>query len=175
MIDVPFHKSEKMFRRYEPHIQAFLSHWPEPSSFDPAPLATITFQCRFRDSVASVLEYNWPTCIDTAYLREVWPKVGLFIKAGLVVVGTRASRGSAAILSPVGAEVSRRDHDEVAFTIDGQNIDAQKQAVAAALLLQAKLLTKPVKIKNLPRDFMTQLTTQFDVGISELPDGFIML
>src|SRR5690606_32357391 len=69
---VPPHKSEKMFRRYEPHIHTLLNNWPASTCFFPSGFALTTFSCRLRDSINSVLEYNWPTALDLTLLRKIW-------------------------------------------------------------------------------------------------------
>lgn len=171
MTDIPWHKNEKMFRRYEPHIQAFLSRWPQATAFDPAPLSHVTFRCRFRDAVASLLEFNWPTCLDVAVLRDIWPKVELRVVNNEVVVGQRSAQS----LSPVGSVghlSTQTPTDKFALTLDNPEPTI---VFAIAILLDRKVMTQPVKLKNIPQDLLQQVADRFDVGISQTPDGYIML
>lgn len=178
MNKIPWHKNEKMFRRYEQHIHQMVINYPQPVSFDTTPLAYTTFSCRFRDSVASLLEYHWKTCIDCLRLAEIWPLVELTPINGMAVVRKKGTKELTSVGSVVDV-VSKQD--DFLFEIDGSRLkplvgDGVKQLVkAAVLLLHFQVIGKPVKLKNIPKDMVSEFADQFNVGFSEDSRGFIIM
>lgn len=169
---VPFHKSERMFRRYEQHIFQFTIHYPKVIGFDPMPLACTTFSCRLRDAIASVLEYNWPTCLDVARLREIWPLSSVRVGPdGFVYIGPNDVK-EAGPLSAAGHQIDVNKKDDFAFDVDNPPLSV---LIAFCVLLENKVLKRPVRVRNVARATMTQLSEKFDVGISESLDCFILL
>lgn len=168
-MNVPYHKSEKMFRRYEQHIASVLQHWPEPVSFDAKPLSVTTFSCRFRDAITSVLEYNWPTSLDLERLRALRDEFEVCVVAGMVMV---RKKGLGKAMATVGKLDEVLTHDDFIFTL---NNPEPAVLFAAAILVDRKVITRPIKIKNTPRSLLDQVTERFDVGISDDVHGYYVM
>lgn len=69
----PSHLSEATFRKYEHSLTKAIAEFPRDCPFDPSlyGVAPTTFAARMRDSILSVLQYNWPTTINVEKLRTI--------------------------------------------------------------------------------------------------------
>ena len=168
----PPHRNEKVFRSYEPHIFQLLLNWPEPTTFRPTSVATSTFTARLRDSIASIIEFQWPTSIDVERLKQLRQTNQLEIipQGNLVFARLRVGRSKAAILAETVKEVVLVDE------FSGE-MDSPDELVlrAAATLLAMKVLVKPIKITNLDFDLQKLIEENYDVAFSTQDSYIIML
>ena len=76
---LPFPKSERCFRIYEPHIRKAVTAWPQETQFPSSVMYDLlgnkysphTFAARMRDALSSLHHYNWETDIDLDKLRAM--------------------------------------------------------------------------------------------------------
>jgi len=170
MSQVPFHKSERMFRRYEGQIHAILSALPQrPIAFDPTPFAPQTALCRLRDSINSVLEYRWETSLDLKALAALRPQIEFVIQAGQVVVRSKLTREPLSPASsdplPVAQEVN------FGLILDKPDLNTLE---AVALLHSKRVLSHPTKLIGVSRLVLDDLAQRFDIAINEELDHCIM-
>ena len=168
MTQIPYHKSERMFRRYEEHIFRIVKEFPTAVSFDPHPHSSETFMCRLRDSISSLLEFNWPTPIDVKRLSDIRPQFIIVNEQGMVVAKPKWHKP----LSLVGKL------DEVKVELDFMfELDKPRQEVffAAVILVANKVINKPIKLKNVPQVWINDALDRYDVGISDSSAGFQIL
>ena len=167
----PYHKSERMFRRYEEHIQKVVFDYPKACNFDPSPLSIETFKCRFRDAAASLIEYNWTTSIDISRLVEIRKTWAVGESAGLVIV---CPENQLQELKKAGRAVegNPQGRDKFAFMLDAPEPPV---LLATVILLDQKLLKNPVHVKNINRETLQKLSEKYDIGVSDDATGFIIL
>ncbi len=166
---IPPHKSERMFRRYEQAIFAIVQQFPNVISFDPKPLSIVTFSCRLRDAMSSLLEYKWASPIDVNRLAEIRPQVEVAQVNGMVVV----RKVGTAMPNPLNAQGEVAVKDDFAFNITKDDPIA---VFAAAYLIERQFLNRPVQLMNVSQETIAKTLENYDVGITATNVGtFVML
>jgi hypothetical protein len=162
---VPLHKSEKVFRTYEPIIFTILNRWPEPSMFKPDAVAATTFSARLRDAISSVIEFQWQTALDVEKLKLIW-STDLVITCdapnGYVHANNKTMMAKA-LPKSVGKYIKELITD---FSCE---VDNPSEIVLTALgvLFSQKVLVKPAKITNPNPELLQNIALQFDVAFQE--------
>ena len=159
-MSAPLRHSREAVERYRSYMDLVSKNFPTPVTIDPAPLATDTFACRFRDAVRGVTGYNSG---DEKLLAAVSQWCNNFVVANikgtsLLMIGerqavkrklaTKASIGTVidANLSPLDvvdspsqkvleAIVILMDHSVIEYaTLTNTNLQQVQQAVLAATI-----------------------------------------
>lgn len=162
----PYHKSERMFRRYEAKISTVLKNWPRVTLFDPSPHAIETFSCRLRDSIASWRDNHWPaTFMDSEDVRKVLAEVvvSTTFHPGKIACGPRDElrRGL--------REVSNAGFLAEAPRVQGLRVETDKLDVVEAICIlhHYRILTEPTIIKtpNSPLLTVADVAQKYDVFV----------
>jgi len=138
----PYHKSERMFRTYEPAIKQIVNNWPRVTLFEPKG-SIETFSCRLRDSIQSWRENKWAS---QELFGESLPEivVSTSFQPGKVAAGPRD-------------ELKRKKTDVVAagFVVDARpstglvfETNDQKAVEAVLYLHHCRLLVEPSTVKT---------------------------
>lgn len=163
-----------MFRRYEKHIFTILQSWPQPCFFVPSPFAATTFSARLRDAIVSVIEYKWASAVDVGRLEELWNtdlEIGIHEASTGSQVCAR-KRGTGAALQLAGELVDTLHRNNYLAELDNPS---RPILHALAILMSEKVITQPVKIKNIDQALMSEVAEKHDVGFSPEGDVTIML
>jgi hypothetical protein len=167
MPDIPFHKTERMFRRYENQIRAIVQNLPDKAvSFSPGDFSIATAMGRLRDAMSSVMQYGWKTDIDLEKLQLIRPQIEVVVINGMIVVRKRGQE-----LPPAGHETNFTVDSKFGLEVDNPSLPVLE---AIATLHGAHLLTLPTKIKNVPRKMLDDLAARYDIAISEDVDHFVL-
>lgn len=170
-LQVPARFSVSQYVRFEPFIEDAITNWPRPTEWCPTSISLDTFARGLRNSIKSVLAYNWSCAnIDIAKLASIWPAAQIFIQPGRVVF---ASRGT----PPVLANDDTPTHQKTSFYLDASDSLAVK---AALILLDRKKITLPVILQGDPTETFAYIEQrELDVTVQPAPnigpDSFLML
>lgn len=152
--NLPFYLSERNFRRYEQTIQLITETFPSTLNLDPVPLSPLTFTCRLRDAIVSVLKYKWTTTINLETLAQIKPNLKITSDENEVTISPRHKRG----LNPVKPP-----------TIVKQSLPPECLE-AFALLLHHRLI-EPVTVCETP-ETLVALKEKYDITYEQSNTGY---
>ena len=135
MTTIPYHLSERHFRRYEPYLRDIVAAWPTVVTFVPKPpvASEQTLSSRIRMAIKSLAIYKWqPTIVNMQIFEKCHDKiyVSTTVRPGYVVCG------------PMSAVVPKRGVQPVEIDVT----DSQIQQVIPR-----------VRLTNPPLDLITAL------------------
>lgn len=169
---------EGMFRRFEPLITIAVNNFPTDTEFTRPPrMAVTTFAARFRDSVQSLSRYKWHV------YGKLGPNpdgTGTTINLQKLQALETPSRIWQISVDPSGQSIWFRQKvhhgkmPKLSFAVRTESsasptplVDMGREEVEAlCLLLNNHRLLGPFLLHNrLPEDFVSSLTSKYDIGI----------
>lgn len=166
-MNVPPHKSEKLFRVYEPYIASILVEYPNAVTFTPRTVATTTFTARLRDAINSVLEFEWSTTINVQKLREIRRSICI-LNSGTTVI---CSRKESKTIDAQSAVDENTQSKQFALVLTNPTPEDVK---ACCMLLSSRAITRPIKLTAVSCLY-GDVASHYDVAIETLSNGDIVL
>lgn len=171
---LPYRFRESSFRRYECHIFAIVSAFPARVVFDPQAdeqLSPVTFACRLRDAMRSLVVHSWTTAIDLDKLKENYNQIVVSEQTnGKVAVGSRDALRP--VLSPKSIPTVQFDEPQV-YTLASPSEDiihlaSQEAKQLLAKLASCRLLANKVRVSGLTDEEAQELEANFDCRVDRL-------
>lgn len=170
MTNLPYHQSERCFRKYEGIIGTIVGQLPGLTIIQcPDNVSINTFVARLRDSISSVRKYNWKTLVFEQSKLLLYPTLTVCVKDDKIVCGIRRSIKESVIKQFATKVIRHKDSEEFdAGSLVYENIQF------LAHLFSNNILSSPITFTCLdrqhPADILT-LEDDFDLTIIKNENG----
>lgn len=169
------HLREPIFRAYEDLLAIAVGNWPLETSFNvPAGVATATFLANFRNSIVSVINYDWKTKLDKAKLKALRVEKAYIIcykEDGKLHFCHPKPRAVKPITTTTASEKPKQKlpaqaEQPLSASLVPWRDWTEAELTAAVLLIDKQRITGPIFIEGtVPNDLIEKYQTNYNVAL----------
>ncbi len=168
MSDIPYHLSEKQFRKFEHVIAKAVKLFPAvlACGTGSSGYSSNSYAARLRDAIASYRKYNWPSELLPHYAAT--GKLGVSLKDGVVYIGPvnqLRTKPKATLETPT-----------TKFNLEPILLSSPKEKTMLCRLASLRLLTQPIPTTGIIDELEANwLMDNYDVTITKQTNDIYLI